>query len=147
MVSVSFLICCLIVSALAKSDNKLLVILADAMRYDYANDNTLVYIRKMLDEGVRVPYVQPAYPTISIPNWYTIATGMYIESHGMTGNVFYDPLCNCTFTCAPDPSSRNPFFWKEAEPIWITAEKQNVRTAMVWWDGYVDVLHLHCAID
>ena len=132
-------------SVVCKSDQKLLIILADAMRYDYVNDSSLPTIGRLLETGVRVPYVQPAYPTISYPNWYTISTGMFIETHGMTGNDFYDPDCNCSFSGAPDPSSQNPRFWNEAEPIWVTAEKQGVKTAMFWWDGCSVVIRGHNA--
>ena len=53
----------------------------------------------------------------------------------MTGNKFYDPDTNSTFVYAPDPSSQQPHYWTRAEPIWVTAEKQGLRTAMFWWDG------------
>ena len=35
------------------------------------------------------------------------------------------------FTMASD----DPYWWNEAEPIWITAEKQGVRTATMFWPG------------
>lgn len=120
----------------SSNKNKLIIVLADGLRYDYfdrvpANGG----LSKLIKSGVRADYVQPVFPTKSYPNWYTIATGLYVESHGMTGNYFYDPPSDSFFKSAPHNDSQLPRFWSEAEPIWATAERQGIRTAMFWWDG------------
>lgn len=33
----------------------------------------------------------PSYPSKTFPNHYTIATGLYPESHGIVDNLIYDP--------------------------------------------------------
>ena len=33
----------------------------------------------------------PSYPSKTFPNHYTIATGLYPESHGIIDNYVYDP--------------------------------------------------------
>lgn len=38
----------------------------------------------------------PSYPSKTFPNHYTIATGLYPESHGIVDNEVYDP------TISPD---------------------------------------------
>ena len=50
----------------------------------------------------------------------------------------YDDIHNETFLMVP-PNSHHDFWWtngtKKTEPIWITAEKNGIRTAVFWWDG------------
>src|SRR5690606_16128859 len=40
-----------------------------------------------------------------------------------------------TFTLGDPRQSLDPFWWDEAEPLWITAEHQQVRTATMFWPG------------
>lgn len=117
--------------------DKLIVILADGFRYDYLDEpgQELPGFQRMLRDGVRAQYVQPVFPTISIPNWYSIASGLYVESHGMMGNHFWDPVTKEMYHYAPSNTSFEPRWWNGGEPIWVTAERNSIRTAMFWWDG------------
>lgn len=54
---------------------KLILILADGIRYDYVNDANLTGFHRMASNGVKAEYVQPIFPANSYPNWYTIVTG------------------------------------------------------------------------
>ena len=64
-------------------DKKVILILADGVRYDYVKDKSLVGFNRMAKNGVRAEYVQPIFPSNSYPNWYTIVTGkFYILSAG-----------------------------------------------------------------
>ncbi|XP_074603685.1 glycerophosphocholine cholinephosphodiesterase ENPP6-like [Brevipalpus obovatus] len=114
---------------------KLILILADGVRYDYINDPTLKGFKRMARTGVRAEYVRPIFPSNSYPNWYTIVTGKYAESHGMVQNFMYDFEKNDTFLMWPHSNASHPHWWEMAEPLWTTAEKQGVKTAVYWWDG------------
>merc|ERR1719159_1435434 len=59
---------------------------------------------------------------------------MYEESHGIVSNNFYDPTFDAFFSTRRSAQSE---WWDlgAAEPIWITAEKQDVRTATFFWPG------------
>lgn len=57
---------------------------------------------------------------------------MYSESHGMVQNFMYDSERNETFFMNPHPNASHPHWWNEAEPLWVTAEKQGIRTAVYW---------------
>lgn len=35
----------------------------------------------------------------------------------------------------PHPNASHVHWWNQSEPLWVTAEKQGVRTAVYWWDG------------
>lgn len=117
--------------------NKVIVILADGIRYDYLNDLTEFEGFKRLATGGVKSLVTPIFPSNSYPNWYSILTGLYAENHGFVNNFMYDEKHNETFMMLP-PNSHHDFWWtndNKTEPIWITAEKNGIRTAVFWWDG------------
>lgn len=75
----------------------------------------------------------PSFPSVTFPNHFTLVTGLYPESHGIVGNSFWDPTFQEEFVVEPHVVSQ-PKWWK-AEPVWVTSEKQGVRTAIHMWPG------------
>lgn len=69
-----------VVLALSKSchaTHKLLVFLIDGFRYDYMDDlQKLPGFREIVENGVRVDYMTPDFPSLSYPNYYSLMTGM-----------------------------------------------------------------------
>lgn len=63
-----------------------------------------------------------------------MATGMYPEAHGVVGNTFWDPALEQEFYYTDAERSLQPHWWG-GEPLWVTAEKQNVRSAVHMWPG------------
>ena len=61
---------------------------------------------------------------------YTLATGLWPESHGIVGNSFTDPATGAAFSMR----SKEPAWWG-GEPIWATAEKAGVKTSPAMWPG------------
>ncbi|XP_022254255.1 ectonucleotide pyrophosphatase/phosphodiesterase family member 6-like [Limulus polyphemus] len=116
---------------------KLIVILADGIRWDYLDDPDvkLKGFPRLANNGVKAEYLIPIYPSNSYPNWYSILTGLYAENHGFVENVMYDSERKELFLMSPHPNASHEHWWNEAEPIWITAEKRGVRSAVYWWDG------------
>jgi len=56
-----------------------------------------------------------------------------IESHGIVGNTFWDPkLQREFFYTHPDAMDTE---WWGGEPIWLTAEKQGMKSAVHMWPG------------
>lgn len=110
--------------------------LVDGVRWDYLKEsNTYKGFQKMEKNGVKAEYVVPIFPSNSYPNWYSIVTGRYAESHGFVQNYMYDEKYNEFFLMAPDINASNPHWWNYTEPLWITAEKNNIRVGSYWWDG------------
>jgi predicted AlkP superfamily pyrophosphatase or phosphodiesterase len=85
-------------------------------------------------EGVRAEALIPVFPTKTFPNHYSIATGMYPAQHGIVGNSFYDPEREETYSMR-DRDAVMDGSWYRGEPIWVTAERQGVRTASFFWVG------------
>ena len=50
----------------------------------------------------------------------------------MVNNFIYDEKRNETFMMAPDPIASNVHWWNESEPIWVTAERKNIKTGVYW---------------
>jgi predicted AlkP superfamily pyrophosphatase or phosphodiesterase len=75
----------------------------------------------------------PVFPTKTFPNHYTIVTGLYPENHGIVSNVIADPEYPRRFTMSA-PSARESRWWG-GEPVWVTAIRQRLRAAAMFWPG------------
>ena len=79
--------------------------------------------------------MHPSFPSLTFPNHFTLVTGLYPESHGIVGNTFWDPELQEEFYYTDPARSMQPKWWAGGEPIWVTAEKQGVKTAIHMWPG------------
>ena len=107
-----------------------IVVSFDALGDRFLDRDTLPNFARLAAEGVRAPF-RPEFPSKTFPNHYSMATGLTPGQHGITINQFFDPIRGEWFrrTSANDGS----FF--KGEPIWVTAEKANLRTAAYFWTG------------
>ncbi|ROL46281.1 Ectonucleotide pyrophosphatase/phosphodiesterase family member 1 [Anabarilius grahami] len=113
----------------------LLLVSLDGFRAGYmkAYSSLLPVISKLRKCGTSTPYMQPAYPTKTFPNHYTIVTGLYPESHGIVDNKMYDVTRNASFSLKVDEKF-NPS-WYLGEPVWLTAMRNKLKTATCFWPG------------
>lgn len=116
-------------------DQCLLIILLDGIRWDYVDDKSLKGFPKLARNGVKAEFVKPIFPSNSYPNWYSITTGLYAENHGIVDNFMYDEKHDDYFLMAPDRGVFKEHWWNDAEPLWITAEKNSIKTFMYNWVG------------
>jgi predicted AlkP superfamily pyrophosphatase or phosphodiesterase len=105
----------------------------DGFRADYINRPGAVRLRALAARGVRAERMVPAFPSKTFPNHYTIVTGLFPEHHGIVANSMRDSALG-RFATGNDPAVRDGR-WFLGEPIWVTAEKQHVRTAPYLWPG------------
>jgi alkaline phosphatase D len=83
-------------------------------------------------EGAWSRHLVPAFPTISLINHTTYATGCWPEHHGIVSNVFYDPERGL-FGNGGDVADAD---WHTGcESMWEAAERQGVKTAVFNWIG------------
>jgi alkaline phosphatase D len=75
-----------------------------------------------------------SFPTVTFPNHYSIATGLYPDHHGIISNSFAAPDLGLFYRMGDQAAVENPAFYG-GEPIWVTAEKQGVRAASFFWVG------------
>ena len=106
----------------------------DGFRWDYPELHGAPTVRRLAAEGVRANGLIPIFPTKTFPNHYSIVTGLYAEHHGIVGNNMWDPVWDATFSLRNREEVANGRWW-EGEPIWVTAEKQGVRSAAYFWPG------------
>jgi predicted AlkP superfamily pyrophosphatase or phosphodiesterase len=107
----------------------------DGFRYDYAEKYHAENLLKMGKAGAVAPQgMIPAFPSLTFPNHYTLATGLYPEHHGIVGNSFYDPADKRTYKFT-DAASATDGTWYGGTPIWVLAEQQGMRAACFFWPG------------
>ena len=106
----------------------------DGFRADFLDRDLTPALSAFIASGVSPPYMTPSFPSVTFPNHYTLMTGLYPESHGVVGNSFWDPYWQQEFFYTDPARSMDPKWWL-AEPLWVTAEKQKVRSAVHMWPG------------
>jgi predicted AlkP superfamily pyrophosphatase or phosphodiesterase len=111
-----------------------ILISIDGFRSDYLDKYSAPTLSALASQGVRARWMIPVYPTLTFPNHYSIATGLYPERHGITGNNIYDPEFKQTFSLSKREEVQNGRWWL-GEPIWVTAENQGQRTAAFFFPG------------
>lgn len=110
-----------------------ILISLDGFRADFLNRGITPRLNAFIKEGISPLYMNPSFPSVTFPNHYTIATGLYPESHGIVGNTFWDEELQEEFFYT-NPDAMQPKWWG-GEPIWVTAENQGIRTAIHMWPG------------
>uniref|UniRef100_A0A8B9HEW5 Ectonucleotide pyrophosphatase/phosphodiesterase 2 n=1 Tax=Astyanax mexicanus TaxID=7994 RepID=A0A8B9HEW5_ASTMX len=109
----------------------LIMLSVDGFRASYMKrGNTVIpNIEKLRTCGTHAPYMRPVYPTKTYPNLYTIATGLYPESHGIVGNSMHDPVFDATFTLRGKEKLNHR--WWGGQPVRIPLERR-VLTMLQW---------------
>jgi alkaline phosphatase D len=106
----------------------------DGFRWDYLD----LYHTPNLDSigrvGVKAHSLKPCFPSKTFPNHYSIATGMHPDHHGIVSNSFLDPKLNLKYSLGNRKAVRDARFY-QGEPMWVTAEKQDVKSACYFWPG------------
>ena len=99
----------------------------DGFRGDYLDRTTLPFFDRLTKEGVYSQRFHPVFPSITFPSHCAEATGVGVAQHGIPGNSFYDTLTKQAQNFPGDAALL------AAEPIWLTAERQGVRTLVFDW--------------
>ncbi|KEQ77845.1 Phosphodiest-domain-containing protein [Aureobasidium namibiae CBS 147.97] len=111
-----------------------ILISLDGFRADFLHRNITPSLSAFVQTGVSPEYMSPSFPSVTFPNHFTLVTGLYPEAHGVVGNSFWDPELKEDFFYTDPARSMQPKWWN-GEPIWVTAEEQDVRAAIHMWPG------------
>ncbi|HGY57431.1 MAG TPA: alkaline phosphatase family protein [Caldithrix abyssi] len=106
----------------------------DGFRWDYLDRDIAPNLQALAKEGVRALTLQPAFPSITFPNHYTIVTGLYPQNHGLIDNVFRNPFNNKRYSMYKNETVRDDY-WYGGEALWVTARKNGVKSASYFWVG------------
>ncbi|MFC6269258.1 alkaline phosphatase family protein [Frigoriflavimonas asaccharolytica] len=111
-----------------------ILISADGFRYDFAKKYNATNLLKLAESGVQGESMLPSFPSITFPNHYTIATGLYPAHHGLVDNYFYDYKRKETYAMSDKTKVRDGS-WYGGIPLWSLAEKQGMIAASMFWVG------------
>lgn len=120
-------------STVSQHDNYVVMLSLDGFRWDYSTLYNTPNLNMIAKEGVKAQAMIPCYPSKTFPNHYSMATGLYPDNHGIVNNSFFDSALGF-YSIGDRQSVEFPDFYG-GEPIWITAEKQGVKTASFYWVG------------
>ena len=111
-----------------------ILISADGFRYDYADKYHAANLLQLRQSGVKAKSMIPAFPSVTFPNHYTIATGMYPAHHGLVYNQFYDRNRKATYSMS-DRKTVEDASWYGGTPLWVLAEQQGMISASYYFVG------------
>lgn len=124
----------LVVMTVGNAEDRIVIMVGvDGFRWDYLQKFHPPVLSRLAAQGVTAERMTPSFPTLTFPNFYTLATGLRPENHGIIGNNMFDPEFNAKFSLG-SPSVQESRWWG-GEPIWVTAEKQGLRAACMFWPG------------
>jgi predicted AlkP superfamily pyrophosphatase or phosphodiesterase len=124
---------CTHIPSAAQNPPLVILVSIDGFRADYLERGLTPNIAALAGAGVRAQSMRPAFPTITFPNHTTLVTGLYPDHHGIVNNTMEDPaMPGVKFTTAAAHDAR---WWVEETPIWVTAQRQGLRSASMFWPG------------
>ena len=128
-----FIFLALTMAAWAESDNYTVIVSLDGLRWDYAEAFDMPFFSQLCYDGVKA-VMEPSYPSKTFPNHYTLATGLYPDHHGLIGNSFRNRKTGEKYSLSNKDARANLEYYG-GEPIWLTAQRQGLKTATVYWVG------------
>ena len=99
----------------------------DGFRPDYLDRAPTPTLDRLMREGAYSLSLEPVFPSLTFPSHVSMVTGVTPGVHGIPGNAYYDTTDGELRRYPPEAALLH------AEPIWITAERQGVRTAVLDW--------------
>lgn len=128
--------------AQAPTPERLTILISiDGFRADYLQRGKTPTLSAMAADGVHAA-MHPSFPSLTFPNHYTLVTGLRPDHHGVVGNTMEDAAKpGVVFALNKPDIAHDPFWWDEAEPLWVSAEKHGVRTATMFWPGSDGPIH------
>ena len=112
----------------------LILVSIDGFRWDYQDLYPTPALDRIAGEGVRAERLIPVWPTLTFPNHYSIATGLYPANHGLVANEFRDPESGIWYAIKKRETVEDGRFYA-GEPIWVTAETQGMVAAAFYFVG------------
>lgn len=111
-----------------------ILISADGFRHDYAEKYNATHLKSFAKNGIKAESMIPSYPTVTFPNHYSVATGLYPAHHGLVNNTFYDKKKDAKYSMGAKDKVRDGS-WYGGTPIWVLAEQQQLLAANMFWVG------------
>jgi predicted AlkP superfamily pyrophosphatase or phosphodiesterase len=107
---------------------------SDGFRYDLADKYHATHLQALRSKGVAAVSMIPSFPSVTFPNHYSLATGLYPAHHGLVDNTMYDPAKGKGYRIS-DRAAVSDSSWYGGTPLWVLAEKQQMLSASFYWVG------------
>jgi predicted AlkP superfamily pyrophosphatase or phosphodiesterase len=112
----------------------LILVSLDGWRWDYDTKAPVPHLQSLMARGVRAAALIPGFPSKTVPNHYSLVTGLYPGHHGMVANVIRDPQTGRLFERTNRAEVENPMWWG-GDPIWNTVQRAGFTAATMFWPG------------
>ena len=113
----------------------MILVSIDGFRADYLERGVTPALSALAQDGARAA-MRPSFPSKTFPNHYTLVTGLRPDQHGIVENNMLDPaIPGVTFKLSNKAAVLDARWWDQGEPIWVTAERAGVRSAVLFWPG------------
>ena len=109
----------------AAAETTVIVLSWDGVRHDYPERGDFAGLARLEREGVRARMLG-VYPSNTFPSHVSMATGTYPDTHGIVDNVFFEDGERYDVRDAD---------WIQAEPVWISTQRQGIDVATYFWVG------------
>ena len=123
--------------ALAAERAPVILVSIDGFRAEYATRGLTPTIAALAAEGVWArDGMRPSFPVNTFPNHYSLVTGLRPDHHGITDNTLFDiARPGVKFNMYARDQVEDRFWWDGGEPVWVSAEREGIRTATMFWPG------------
>lgn len=111
-----------------------ILISVDGLRWDLPDKYNAQNLIALRSTGIQAEYLKPSFPSLTFPNHYTIATGLYPAHHGIVDNNFYDKKRGVIYRKS-DKVMAVDSSWYAGKPLWVLAEQQQMLSAIFYWPG------------
>lgn len=125
---------CSVTSQDSESPAPLILISIDGLRPDYMSKTDTPNLDYLIENGVLAKHMIPVFPSKTFPNHYSMVTGLYTENTGIFANNMFDKTIGERYSLGNRDAVKDAR-WYGGEPIWVTAEKQNMRAGTLFWPG------------
>jgi predicted AlkP superfamily pyrophosphatase or phosphodiesterase len=126
----------------ASRPTPLLLISIDGYRHDYMQRGLSPTLAMLAQGGVQAAAMQPAFPSLTFPNHYSIVTGLTPDHHGIVSNTMFDSQLG-KFSLSSRKAVGDGRWWGEGTPLWVTAKQHGLRSATMFWPGSEAEIHGH----
>ena len=116
-----------------KFEDTVLLISFDGFKWDYIDKTETPNFDEFISEGVKAQGLIPPFPSKTFPSHITLVTGRHPSKHGIVSNRMFDSFFNEYYYIGQNSKPVLNSKWYEAEPIWVTAEKQGKKSMTMFW--------------
>lgn len=121
--------------AAARRDAPYLILISiDGFRFDYLDRFPSPALQRIAANGIRAESLRPVWPTLTFPNHYSIATGLYPAEHGIIANDFMNEQRDGWYHYKERGTVQDGR-WYHGEPIWVAAERAGIGSAAFYFVG------------